>query len=94
MRIQEKTMNASENIVRLSAVEWAARYPDAIPGPIDRFTGNIHVGVSYRNIIRLFIERHGRRWRKLPRAERKQYLRWVMASHKANRELYRYVMQQ
>ena len=57
--------------------------------------GRCHVGQSNRRVIRYFISRLKRgyqTWAQMPRDERKQWLRWVVAAHAENRGLYSYVM--
>ena len=55
--------------------------------------GRRHVAESNRTVIRYFVSRLKKgAWPKLGRGERKQWMRWVIAAHRENRELYRYVM--
>jgi hypothetical protein len=64
-----------------------------IPSIVRQIVGRRHVGESNFAVIRYFVSRLKRgAWRALPREERKQWLRWVIAAHAANRQLYRYVM--
>lgn len=57
--------------------------------------GRRHVGESNRRVIRYFISRLKAgyaTWKGIPRAERRQWLRWVIEVHAENRGLYNYVM--
>jgi hypothetical protein len=64
-----------------------------IPSIVEMIVGRCHVGESNRAVIRYFVSRLKRgAWRKMPRAERKQWLTWVIRAHANNRALYRYVM--
>jgi len=79
----------------MTAQDWARQYPDDIPFMVRNIVGRCHVGKSNRQVIRYFISRLRRKyrtWRTIDRAERKQYLRWVIAAHRANRDLYADVM--
>jgi hypothetical protein len=69
--------------------------PTPPPAIVRQIVDRCHVGQSNRAVIRYFVSRlkHGHAtWRALPVAERKQWLRWVIAAHAANRGLYSYVM--
>jgi hypothetical protein len=67
-------------------------YPRIVSQIVDR----CHVGQSNRAVIRYFISRLRKptyqTWRKTPRAERRQWLTWVIQCHADNRKLYREVM--
>jgi hypothetical protein len=67
-----------------------------VPYMVESIVGRCHVGESNRRVIRYFISRLKRpaykTWRTLSRAERKQYMRWIIAAHAANRGLYMHVM--
>jgi hypothetical protein len=66
-----------------------------VPHMVEMIVGRCHVGQSNRAVIRYFISRlkHGyRTWIALPKAERKQWLQWVIQAHQANGSLYTYVM--
>ena len=65
------------------------------PPIVRQIVNRCHVGDSDRQVIRYFISRlkHGyATWRTLTRAERKQWLGWIVATHAENRGLYRDVM--
>jgi len=65
------------------------------PAIVRQIVSRCHVGDSNRKVIRYFISRlkHGyATWHALPRAERKQWLAWVIQVHAENRGLYDYVM--
>lgn len=66
-----------------------------IPSIVRTIVGRRHVGESNRSVIRYFVsrlKRGYRTWHALPRAERKQWLRWIIQAHTENRGLYNYVM--
>lgn len=61
------------------------------PPIVRQIVNRCHVGDSDRQVIRYFISRlkHGyATWRTLTRAERKQWLGWIVATHAENRGLY------
>jgi len=66
------------------------------PPPIVRqIVNRCHVGQSHRSVIRYFVSRLKagyRTWARLPRAERRQWMAWVIQTHESNRALYRQVM--
>lgn len=65
------------------------------PSIVRQIVGRRHVGDSNRTVIRYFISRLKRgyaTWAGMPRAERKQWLRWVVEAHAENRGLYTFVM--
>ena len=62
---------------------------------ISQIVGRCHIGEDYTDVLRYVITRiKGKKktWRKLPREERREIVREVCKEHKANRELYNYVM--
>lgn len=66
-----------------------------IPAIVRQIVNRRHVGDSNRTVIRYFVSRLKQgyaTWRTLPRAERKQWLQWIVAAHAENRGLYAYVM--
>lgn len=65
------------------------------PAIVRQIVGRCHVGESDSKVIRYFVsrlKRGYRTWRELPRAERKQWMRWVIGEHSDNRALYDCVM--
>jgi hypothetical protein len=59
--------------------------------------GNVHVGASYRRVIRYVITKltgdySFRRYRQIPRPTRQKILRQVLKIHTANRKMYVAVM--
>lgn len=66
---------------------------DPVPALVGQIVGRCHVGISHRQAIRYFVSRLKRgAWRSLPRAERRQWMRWVVRAHQADRRLYSAVM--
>jgi hypothetical protein len=66
-----------------------------VPYTVTSIVGRCHVGESNRKVIRYFISRLKRgykTWHALPKAERKQWLKWIVQAHAENRGLYNYVM--
>jgi len=64
-----------------------------IPGIVTMIVGRCHVGESNRHVIRYFKSRLKKgAWAKMPRAERKRVMRWVIQAHADNRSLYHAVM--
>jgi hypothetical protein len=60
---------------------------------IDMLVGRCHVGESNRAVIRYVKSRFKKgAWKKLGREKRKEIMRAVIESHKANRALYSAVM--
>lgn len=60
---------------------------------IDMLVGRCHVGESNRAVIRYVKSRLKKgAWKKLDREKRKEVMRAVIESHKANRALYHAVM--
>jgi len=71
------------------------RRPATAPAIVRQIVGRCHVGDSNRAVIRYFISRlrHGyATWASMPKAERRQWLGWIIETHRSNRALYRYVM--
>jgi hypothetical protein len=66
-----------------------------VPYTVTSIVGRCHVGHSNRQVIWYFISRLKdgyNTWRVVPKAERKQWLRWIVQAHAENRSLYNHVM--
>jgi hypothetical protein len=66
-----------------------------VPHIVTQIVGRCHVGQSNRAVIKYFISRLKRKrraWTALSRTERRQWMRWIIAAHAADCELYDYVM--
>jgi len=64
-----------------------------IPSIVNQIVGRVYVGKSDSQAIRYFVSRLKKgAWKKRSRAERKQWMRWVIAAHRENQRFYDYVM--